>query len=309
MKTAIYDKNGIKIAGDSSLIERLPAHILTEDLPLIENGGLYSRLTDGSISLIFADEKALVGFVEKKEENKRLTKNEFIKNMLFGTGGTDIKSLCNKYDFSFNENRRVLVAELNQDISGFISSLEEIFDDESITVIGLDGHRIAVICIENETDIQEMADAMAATFADLNTDFNIGVSGISCDANELFISFEQALSAIRLGKKLSFSGGVWFFGDLMPEQIIAELPKEATEMLKEKAKQVCKTLDEESIEIAQEFFKHNLNISETAKHCYFHRNSLTNKLDKIQKETGFNMRSFNEAAALRFYIAANKVLK
>ena len=48
---------------------------------------------------------------------------------------------------------------------------------------------------------------------------------------------------------------------------------------------------------------------ETAKHCYFHRNSLTNKLDKIQKETGYNMRSFNEAVALRFYIAANKVLK
>lgn len=309
MKTAIYDKNGIKIAGDSSLIEQLPNHILNEDLPLIENGGLYSRLSDGSISLIYADEKALIGFVEKKNENKRLTKNEFIKNMLFGMVGTDIKNLCNKYAFSFDEARRVLVAELNEDISGFISPLEEIFDDEAITVIGLDGHRIAVICLENDTDIEEMADAMAATFTDLNTDFNIGVSGICTDANELFVAFEQALSAIRLGKKLSFSGGVWFFGDLMPEQIISELPLDAVAGLKEKAEQVCKTLDAESIEIAQEFFKHNLNISETAKHCYFHRNSLTNKLDKIQKETGYNMRSFNEAVALRFYIAANKVLK
>ena len=70
-----------------------------------------------------------------------------------------------------------------------------------------------------------------------------------------------------------------------------------------------KTLDSETIEIAQEFFKHNLNISETAKYCYLHRNTLIYKLDKIQKETGFNMRNFNEAVALRIYIAANKVLK
>lgn len=309
MKTAIYDKTGLKIAGDETLIDRLPAHILNEDLPLIENGGLYSRLSDGSISLIYADEKALESFVEKKSENKRLTKNEFIKNLLFGIAGTDIKSLCAKYAFLYDDVRRVFVAELNEDISGFIAPLEEMFDNDSIIVIGLDGHRIAVICLECDTDAEEMADAISATFAELNTDYNIGVSCICDNASQLSFAFEQALSAIRLGKKLSYSGGVWFFSNILPELIISELPGEAVEGLKEKAEQVRKTLDTETIEIAQEFFKHNLNISETAKYCYLHRNTLIYKLDKIQKETGFNMRNFNEAVALRIYIAANKVLK
>lgn len=309
MKTAIYDKTGQKIAGDENLIERLPAHILSEDLPLIENGGLYSRLSDGSISLIYADEKALESFVEKKSENKRLTKNDFIKKLLFGVGGVDIKSLCPKYSFIFDEPRRVFVAELNEDISGFIAPLEEIFDNDSITVIGLDGHRIAVVCLECDIDPQEMADAISATFAELNTDYNIGVSCICDNASQLYFGFEQALSAIRLGRKISYSGGVWFFSNVLPELIVSQLPVEALGELKDKAEQVHKTMDSETILIAQEFFKHNLNISETAKHCYLHRNTLIYKLDKIQKETGFNMRNFNEAVALRIYIAANKVLK
>ncbi|MBE7092426.1 MAG: hypothetical protein E7365_04530 [Clostridiales bacterium] len=309
MKTAIYDKSGIKIAGDDSLFDKLPAHILSEDLPLIENGGLYSRLSDGSISVIYADEKALENFVEKKNENKRLTKNEFIKNLLFGINGTDIKNMCTRYSFMFDDARRVFVAELNEDISGFVTPLEEIFDDDSITVIGLDGHRIAVICLEDDILAEEMADAIGGTFAELNTDYNIGVSCICDNASQLSFAFEQALSAIRVGKKLSYSGGVWFYSNILPELIISELPSEAVNGLKEKAEQVRKTLDSETIEIAQEFFKHNLNISETAKFCYLHRNTLIYKLDKIQKETGFNMRNFNEAVALRIYIAANKVLK
>lgn len=309
MKTAIYDKTGLKIAGDETLFDKLPVHILSEDLPLIENGGLYSRLSDGSISLIYADEKALESFVEKKSENRRLTKNEFIKNLLFGIAETNIKTLCAKYAFLYDDVRRVFVAELNADISGYIAPLEEMFDNDSIIVCGLDGHRIAVICLECDIKAEEMADAISATFAELNTDYNIGVSCIVDNASQLSLAFEQALSAIRLGKKLSYSGGVWFFSNILPELIISELPGDAVGGLKEKAEQVRKTLDSETIEIAQEFFKHNLNISETAKYCYLHRNTLIYKLDKIQKETGFNMRNFNEAVALRIYIAANKVLK
>lgn len=309
MKTAIYDNIGNKIAGDNALNERLPSHILSSDLPLIENGCLYSLLSDGTISAIYADEKTLESFVGKKNDNKRLTKNEFVKNLLFGVEGTDVKVLCSRYGLLYDDVRRVYVAEINEDISGYISSIEEIFAEDNILVVGLDGHRVAVVCLECENEPDEMAGAISATFQELNTDCYIGVSCIADNASLLSIAFEQALSAIRLGKKLSYSGGVWFFSHVLPELIISQMPKEALIDLKDKAYEISKCLDNETIEIAQEFFKHNLNISETAKFCYLHRNTLIYKLDKIQKETGFNMRNFHEAVALRIYIAANKVLK
>ncbi|MBR2860316.1 MAG: helix-turn-helix domain-containing protein [Clostridia bacterium] len=309
MKTAIYGSSGIKIAGDESLSEKLPAHILLSELPIMENGCLYSKLTDGNISLICADEKALEGFLEKKEQSKRITKNEFVKNLLFGTVGTDVKSLCGKYGFLFDEVRRVFVAELNEDISSYVSVLEEVLAENNITVVALDSFRIAVICLECECEPEEMANAISATFAELNIDYNMGVSCICDNASQLSEAFEQALSAIRVGKKLSYSGGVWFFSNILPELIISSLPQDAVACLKEKAEQVRRSLDAETIELAEEFFKHNLNISETARYSYLHRNTLIYRLDRIQKETGFNLRNFDEAVALRIYIAANKVFR
>ncbi len=309
MKTAIYSNLGVKIAGDENLTAELPKHILNADLPVLENGCLYSRLTDGNISLICADEKALKGFLDKKEPSTRITKNEFIKNLLFGTAGSEIKNLCIKYGFLFDVVRRVFVAELNDDISGYIAELEEIFGDNNIVVVGLDSHRIAVICSVEDNNVEELSGAIGATFAELNTDYNIGVSCICENVLSLAEGFEQALCAIRIGKKLSYSGGIWFFSNILPEFIISALPQNAINELKEKAEQVKRSLDNETIELAQEFFKHNLNISETARYCYLHRNTLIYRLDRIQKETGFNLRNFDEAVALRIYIAANKILR
>ncbi len=308
MKTAIYDKNGKKIAGDMALSEALPSHILKSELPIVESGKLYTSLTDGNISVICADEKILQGFIEKKD-SKRISKNEFLKNLLFGVESTDIMSLSSRYGVIFDDARRVFVAEVSADVSEYISPLEELFEEENIFVVGLDFNRVAVICVEGDNDAEEMADAISATFQELNADCYIGVSCIADNASVLSSAFEQALCAIRLGKKLSYSGGVWFFSDILPELIVSQLPKEALSQLKEKAYEVKRSLDSENVEIAMEFFKHNLNISETAKCCYLHRNTLIHRLDKIQKETGFNMRNFHDAVALRIYIAANKVLK
>ena len=308
MKTAIYDKSGRKIAGDTTLSDVLSSCVLTANFPLIEAGKLYTMLSDGNISVLCADEKILESFLEKKE-SKRLTKSEFLKNLLFGIESTDIKGLCTRYDFSFDEARRIFVAEVGEDVSAYIPSLEEIFDEDDIIIIGLDSHRVAFICIEGDTDAEEMAGAISATFQELNADCFIGVSCIQYSAVSLSKAFEQSLCAISVGKKLSYSGGVWFYSDILPELIISQLPKEALADLKEKAYEIKRNLDDETIEIALEFFKNNLNISETAKRCYLHRNTLIYKLDKIQKDTGFNLRNFNEAVALKIYIAANKVLK
>ncbi len=308
MKTAIYDKFGKKIAGDVSLSDALFPQILKNEFPFIENGKLYTLLSDGNISVVCADEKILESFFEKKD-SKRLTKNEFVKNLLLGIENSDVLSLCSRYGIVFDDARRVFVAEVSADVSEYVLPLEELFEEEDIIVVGLDSRRIAVICAEDDNDTDEMADAISATFQELNAECYIGVSCIADNVSLLSGAFEQAICAIRLGKKISYNGGVWFYSDILPELIISQLPKDALEDLKNKAYEVKRSLDNENVEIAMEFFKHNLNISETAECCFLHRNTLINRLNKIQKDTGFNLRNFHEAVALRLYIAANKVFK
>ncbi len=306
MKTAIYDKNGRKTAGDTELEEVLPAHVLSSELPLRKNGRLYSRLTDGSISLIEADERTLDAFDAESEDFAHVTRSGFIKKLLFGTAGNDIKNLCRKYGFRFDDVRRVLVAEVSGDVSEYITLLEA-SDDDEMTVIGLDAHRLAIICPDD--DNTEIADAVGSTFAELNTDYNIGISCVADNAGMLKEAFEQALAAVRTGKQLSYGGGIWKFSDILPELIVSHLPQGSFAELKQKAEQIQKSLDHDTVELALEFFRHDLNISETARYCYLHRNTLIYRLDRIEKETGFNMRNFDDAVAFRLYIAVNKMSK
>lgn len=308
MKTAIYDKNGQKIAGDKTLPEKLEQRIVSAQLPLVEDGCLFSRESDGSISLINA-EKGFWGLYEDKGENKRITKAEFIKRLLLGNYGSDIKDLCHKHSFLFDEPRRIFVAELSDDISEYISVMEEVLADNDVTVLGLDKRTMAVVCAEDDNDVEQTSKAISATFTELGIDHNIGISCIAENVSEMANAFEQAVMAIRAGKMLSYSGGIWQYSFVLPELIISMLSEDKLSQIKEKAKKITAGLDDETIELAQEFFKHNLNISETARYCYLHRNTLIYRLDRIWKETGFNLRNFDEAVAFRLYVAANKILK
>lgn len=308
MKTAIYDKNGIKLAGDNSLPTQLEARIISASLPLVENGCLFSRESDGSISLINAEE-GFFGLYEDKGDSKRITKAEFIKRLLLGNYGSDIKDLCHKHAFSFDEPRRIFVAELTDDISEYIPVMEEVLADNDVIVLALDKRTMAVVCAEDDSEATQTSAAISATFTELGIDHNIGVSCIAENVSEMSNAFEQAVLAIRAGKMLSYSGGIWYYSFVLPELIVSMLGEEELDKIKQKAKKITSGLDDETIELAQEFFKHNLNISETARYCYLHRNTLIYRLDRIWKETGFNLRNFDEAVAFRLYIAANKILK
>ena len=309
MFTAVYASDGAKLAGDDLFPETLQEHILHSVLPLLENGCLYSRLSDNSISAIAADEKTLNAFAEQKQESRRMNKTEFIRSLLLAPAGHDVKTLCARYSLAYAAPRRVFVAETTDDLSPFAPVLEEMFEDEPMTVVGLDAHRAAVLCPEDETSREEMTGALAATFAELNTDCHIGVGGLCESADRLSESFEQALAAIRVGKRISYAGGVWVYDTLMPEMVLCALSPEQLSLWKRKAEQVCRGLDRDTIELIQGFFHRNLNISETARAFYLHRNTLIYRLDRIQRETGLNLRVFDEAVALRMLIAANKLLQ
>ena len=67
--------------------------------------------------------------------------------------------------------------------------------------------------------------------------------------------------------------------------------------------------DPELMNTAEEFLKNSLNISETSRSMYMHRNTLIYRLDKIEKATGLNLRHFNDAVAFRLLTVLNKLVK
>ena len=60
--------------------------------------------------------------------------------------------------------------------------------------------------------------------------------------------------------------------------------------------------DEEAMSTINKFFENNLNISETARQLYVHRNTLVYRLERIEKEIGLDIRKFDDAMTFRIAV-------
>jgi carbohydrate diacid regulator len=106
-------------------------------------------------------------------------------------------------------------------------------------------------------------------------------------------------------------GDVHSFKEYILIKMLEDLPKyklnESLEMLLDTgAKEIFS--DGEMINTAEEFLENSLNVSETSRKLYLHRNTLTYRLDKIEKATGLNIRKFSDAVTFRLITILSRLV-
>jgi carbohydrate diacid regulator len=107
---------------------------------------------------------------------------------------------------------------------------------------------------------------------------------------------------MRMSNAINSKGEVHSFKEYVLIRMLEDMPKakinEYLEILMDtNAKEIF--ADEEMQNTAEEFLENSLNISETARKLYLHRNTLTYRLDKIERATGLNIRKFSDAVTFR----------
>ena len=70
----------------------------------------------------------------------------------------------------------------------------------------------------------------------------------------------------------------------------------------------CVSLDEDTLDTINRFFENNLNVSETARKLYVHRNTLVYRLEKVKKITGLDLREFEDAILFKVAVMVKKYL-
>ena len=125
-------------------------------------------------------------------------------------------------------------------------------------------------------------------------------------------SYEQAMDALRITKNLEIKRSVNSYKDYVLIKIIEELPKVRGEeyfnsLLGGSADLILK--DEQLLLTASTFLNNDLNISETSRQLYIHRNTLMYRIERILKMTGLDIRSFNDALCIRLIMLLNRVIK
>ena len=129
----------------------------------------------------------------------------------------------------------------------------------------------------------------------------IGVSTNARHLRELADKYKEAQVAIDVGRIFENDKTIINYESLGLGRIIYQLPTTLCEMFLNEVfkKNPIETLDEDTLETINKFFENNLNVSETSRKLYVHRNTLVYRLEKIKKMTGLDLREFDHAIVFK----------
>ena len=250
--------------------------------------------------------------------DEKYDKNSFIKNIILDNIlPSDIYIKGKELRFNTEEVRVVfLIKFLSRTEVLPFNMVQQIFPDKNKDyVISISEQDIVVVKeIKGGTDIREI-EKLARSIADtLGTEFYakvaIGIGTAVDNIKDLARSYKEAQTAIEVGKVFDTEKTVISYENLGIGRLIYQLPTTLCEMfLKEVFKYgSLESLDHETLMTIQCFFENNLNVSETSRKLFVHRNTLVYRLEKIRKLTGLDLREFDNAITLKVALMVKRYL-
>ncbi len=257
----------------------------------------YSRLI---ASLMKVHLKLLYQKSEKNNLKRRILTNKLTE--------LDIQVLLEDYKIEFNVPRCVYVVKTKGiEAENVKLILNKAFPrSQGDIVILMDGMTVALVKLlteelENE-DLIQLANAIEESImneASIKT--QVGIGSIKNSMNDIYRSYEEALNAIEVGKLYNKNESVFLYDALLIERFLSEVPLELCEIYGKNlfTEDVKKVLSKEMVNTIDKFFENSLNLSETARQLFVHRNTLVYRLDKIKKATGLDLRNLHDAVTFK----------
>lgn len=265
------------------------------------------------LSLIAVNVSNIRNYHEEKFDKSNFFKNIISDNILPG----DISLKAKELHIPFNVYRSVFL--IKTDKSKDIQShevIQSLFPNKvKDFVIALDEESTVLIKeLKAADDYKEIDKTAKAIIDTLNTELmvkaQIGIGSMVDNVREIGRSFKEAQTALQIGSIFENDKAIIDYNNLGIGRLIYQLP---TTLCKLFLKEVFRagsleSLDQETIFTIQKFFENNLNVSETSRQLYVHRNTLVYRLDKIQKITGLDLRNFDDAIIFKVSMLVKKYL-
>ncbi|MBR2384688.1 MAG: helix-turn-helix domain-containing protein [Clostridia bacterium] len=160
--------------------------------------------------------------------------------------------------------------------------------------------------------LTDFANLLAHSIADeLGIIVKIGIGSTVVNFVDCSVSYHQALASIRMDNVFGGKSRVSTYKEYVLVKMLEDMPKhKLQEFLDILEDQEAKSMfaDTEMIATAEEFLHTSLNVSETSRNLYMHRNTLMYRLDKIERATGFDIRKFQDAMTFRLIMILHKLL-
>ncbi len=245
-------------------------------------------------------------------------KLNFIKNFLLGNIlPGDVLAKAAELHIPIDAHRVVFLVETKRNADYSVLELIESMypNKQDDFIVSIDENSVALVkYLEGETDVptlQTMAKELANTIhSEVMTKATVGIGTVVTNIKDIARSFEEARVALEVGSVFDDEKYILSYDDLGIGRLIYQLPTTLCKLFLSEVfkKGDIEELDQEIIYTIQKFFENNLNVSETSRQLYVHRNTLVYRLDKIQKITGLDLREFDQALIFKVAMMVNKYL-
>lgn len=332
----IFDLDGQEVAStfEENDVSREMVKVFADspaDSQVIGNDHLLKIVDEGELIYILVargnnDEVYLVGKIAVSQiqqllvaYKERFDRNNFFQNLLMDNLLlVDVYNRAKKLHIETAMPRVVYIIEMKEDkentaaefLKGMFSSQMGDFItaiDES-SVILIKALEPADKAAQLEQTAQTIVDMMST---ELMMNVRVAYGTVVQELKDVSKSYKEAMMALDVGKIFYVEKKVNSYGSLGIGRLIYQLPANLCRIFIDEifGKSDPGEFDEEIVSTVNKFFENNLNVSETSRQLFVHRNTLVYRIEKLEKSTGLDVRTFDDALTFKIAMMVYNYMK
>lgn len=256
----------------------------------------------------------LVTAYKEKFDRNNFFQNLLMDNLLL----VDVYNRAKKLHIEINVPRVVYMIETEAEYDGLVSELlKNMFTTQAGDYLtSIEENHIILVKAVNADDTQEDLMQTAWTIADMiNTEamvkVKVSIGTVVSELKDVSKSYKEAKMALEVGKIFYAQNNINAYSTLGIGRLIYQLPVNLCKLFVQEVfgDDIPEELDEETIHIIDTFFENNLNVSETSRQLFLHRNTLVYRLEKLQKALGLDIRTFDDALTFKIALMVVNYMK
>lgn len=256
----------------------------------------------------------LESFIDKEAD---LSKTEYLKKILHGECSTlGVYKYATKFSVR-GASCFALVLRVPKMMKETLSVIEQYGGNSLDTVVQMSEETCVLVKYLDDTENEYRSSVDYAEFLaqslkeELGLTVSVGVGSTVRELKDIADSYSRGENALRYADMFEAKGNVHSYREFILIKMMEEisehkLEKYFSDLTDENFREIFE--DEEMLTTAEEFLQSSLNVSETSRNLYMHRNTLLYRLDKIEKATGLNIRSFSDAVSFRVLTLIHRLL-
>lgn len=267
----------------------------------VEGTGASAESLCSIVSVTFKEAK--INY-DAKHNKAAFVKNIISDNILPG----DVYVRAKELHFVTDDPRScILVRQKDTNEIAAVEVIQRLFPDrQNDFVLSINEKDVVVIKLlktkDEREEVLKTAKLIEKTLSEeLGIECVIGISTVARHLRELADRYKESQVAIDVGSIFDAESSIIRYDSLGLGRIIYQLPTTLCEMFLNEVfkRNPIEALDDDTLDTINKFFENNLNVSETSRKLYVHRNTLVYRLEKIKKVTGLDLREFDHAIVFK----------